>query len=65
MQIPLSGHHRHRLASETPLKWRFAGGPIEMVFRWRADDDQTMNAGLVALRFFRGSGPVLLRNLAF
>ena len=30
----MSGHHRH--ASETPFKWRFAGG--QMAFRWRADD---------------------------
>ena len=34
-------------------------------FRWRADDGPTMNAGLVALRFFRGSGPVLLENPLF
>ena len=34
-------------------------------FRWRADDGPTMNAGLVALRFFRGSGPVLLENPIF
>ena len=26
----------HRPASETP--WRFAGGPMKMAFRWRADD---------------------------
>ena len=36
-----------------------------MVFRWRADDDPTLNAGLVVLLFFRGSGPVLLRNPLF
>ena len=36
-----------------------------MVFRWRADDDPTLNAGLVALRFFRGSGPLLLENPIF
>ena len=35
---------------------------IEMAFRWRADDGQTLNADLVASWFFRGSGPVLLRN---
>ena len=29
---------------------------IQMAFRWRADDGPTLNAGLVALRFFRGSG---------
>ena len=33
---------------------------IEMAFRWRADDGPTLNAGLVALCFSRGSGPVLL-----
>ena len=36
-----------------------------MAFRWRADDGPTLNSGLVALRFFRGSGPVLLRNPFF
>ena len=29
---------------------------------WRADYGQTLNVGLVALWFFRGSEPVLLRN---
>ena len=33
---------------------------IEMAFRWRADGGPTLNAGLVALWLFRGSGPVLL-----
>ena len=33
-----------------------------MAFRWRADDDPTLNAGLVVFENFRGSGPVLLRN---
>ena len=32
-----------------------------MAFRLRADDGPTLNSGLVAFRFFRGSGPVLLR----
>ena len=36
-----------------------------MVFGWRADDGPTLNAGFVALWFFRGSGPVLLRNPIF
>ena len=36
-----------------------------MAFRWRAYDESTLNAGLVALRFFRGSGPVLLRYPIF
>ena len=35
-----------------------------MAVRWRADDGQRLNAGLVAL-FFRGSRPVLLRNPIF
>ena len=36
-----------------------------MAFRWRADVGPTLNASLVALWFFRGSGPVLLRNPIF
>ena len=44
--------NNHRPASETP-------------FRWRADNGPTLNAGLVVLRFFRGSGPVLLENTIF
>ena len=43
-------------ARETPFKFRFP---------WRANDGPTLNAGLVALRFFRRSGPVLLRNPIF
>ena len=35
---------------------------ILMAFRWRADDCPTLNAGLLALWFFRRSKPVLLRN---
>ena len=42
-------------ASEMPL----------MVFSWGADDDPTLNAGLVALLFFKGSRPVLLENTMF
>ena len=38
---------------------------IYMAFRWRVDDGPTLNAGLVALGFFRGSGPLLLRNPIF
>ena len=30
--------------------------------RWRADDSPTLIAGFLAFLFFRGSGPVLLRN---
>ena len=33
-----------------------------LAFRLRADDGQTLNAALVALWFFGGSGPVLLSN---
>ena len=38
---------------------------ILMVFRWRADVSPTLIAGLVALRFFGGSGPILQRNPIF
>ena len=38
---------------------------IEMVLHWRADDGPSLNAGLVALWFFRGPGQVLLRNPIF
>ena len=43
-------------ASKTPFKWRFTGGPMMV---------QQMNAALRAFLFFRGSGPVLLRNPIF
>ena len=36
-----------------------------MAFRWRADDGPTLNAGLVALLFYRGFGQVLLKTLHF
>ena len=36
-----------------------------MVLRWRAGDGPTLNSGLVALWFYRGSGPKLLRNPIF
>ena len=36
-----------------------------MAFRWRANGRPTLNAGLVALRFYRESGPVLQRNPIF
>ena len=36
-----------------------------MVSGWWADDGPTLNAGVVALGFFRGSDPVLLRNPLF
>ena len=36
-----------------------------MAFRLRTDDGLTLNSGLVALRFFRGTEPVLLRKPFF
>ena len=33
-----------------------------MTFRWRADDGPALNAGLVASRFAKNTGPVLLRS---
>ena len=36
-----------------------------MAFRWLTNDGPTFNAGLVALYFSRGSGPVLLRDPIF
>ena len=47
---------RNQIPPQIPLK------AIEMAFHWHADDGPTLNAGLVALWFFRGSGPVLLRS---
>ena len=38
---------------------------IIMAFCWRAKAGPTLNVGLVALYFFRGSGPVLLGNPIF
>ena len=38
---------------------------FEMAFRRWADDGSTLNAGLVPLWSFRGSGPVLQRNPVF
>ena len=38
---------------------------IQMAFCWGADDEPTLNAGGVALCFFRVSGPVLLWNPIF
>ena len=38
---------------------------IEMVLRWRADNGPPLNASLVALCFFRGSGSTLLGNRIF
>ena len=39
--------------------------PESYVRGWQADNGPTSNAGLVALRFFRRSGPKLLRNPIF
>ena len=36
-----------------------------MAFRWRAEDGPTLDGGLAALIFFRGSGPILLKNPTF
>ena len=36
-----------------------------MAFPWRANGGSTLNAGLVALWFYMGSGPVLLGNPIF
>ena len=54
------------------FKWTIIGTPAKhhlMAFRWRVNDDPTLNAGLVALRFFRrffrGSGHVLPENPIF
>ena len=33
------GHHWH--ASETPFKWRFAGGPMTAHFKWSLDPHKT------------------------
>ena len=52
IKIPLEAGH-HPPASKTPA------------FRWRPDDGLTLISGLVALRFFKGSVPVLLRKPIF
>ena len=36
-----------------------------MAFRWRTGGGPTLNACLQSLRFYRGSGPILLRNPIF
>ena len=38
---------------------------MPLLFRWRADGAPALNTGSVALCFFRGYGPVLLRNPIF
>ena len=38
---------------------------IKMAIRWWADGGPTLNAGLYTLEFYRGSGPILLRNPIF
>ena len=48
IKIPLQAGH-YRRASKTPF---------EMAFRWRVDDSPILNAD----RFFKGSGPLLLKT---
>ena len=52
---------------EVGSKYHYKRGIIGQpaAFRWRADDGPTLNAGLIALSFFMGSGLVLLRNPIF
>ena len=56
---------------QTPLlagRWPASKMPFKMAFRWRADDDPTLNAGLDHTTTFvilRGSGQLLLRNPIF
>ena len=57
IQIPLKAG-QYRPASETPFKWRLAGGSMMA-------QHSILNARLKDLLFFRGSGPVLLRNPIF
>ena len=52
-QIPLKAG-LHRPASETPFKWRLAGGPMIA---------QHIDCWLGSFVIFRGSGPVLLNKL--
>ena len=54
IEIPLKAG-QYRSASETPFKWRLAGGPMMAQYN-------TLNAGLKPLWFVRESRPVLLRN---
>ena len=54
--------------SKYNYEWAIIGPPEKrdsMAFRWRADDGPTLNAGLVALRFFGGYGPLLLEDHIF
>ena len=50
-----------------PQKWAIIGPPAKGHLNGvlRPDDGLTLNSGLVALRFFRGSGPVLLSKPIF
>ena len=52
-----SKYHHKRAIISLPEKCNLNGA-----FRWLADDGPTMNAVLVALWFFRGSGPVLIEK---
>ena len=55
IQIPLLAGHK-RPASETPFKWRFAGGPMVA---------QLWMLACKLCGFYRGSGLILLRNPIF
>ena len=60
-EIPLSAGHQHyqRAIIGPPAKRHL------MPFHWRTDVCTKLNAGLIDLRFFRESGPALLRNPIF
>ena len=54
IQLPLLAGHQ-RAASETPFKWRFAGGPMMA----------HIECWIGSFVILSGSGPVLLRNPIF
>ena len=56
---PNKYHYKQRAIIDPPAKRHL------MAFHWRADDDPTLNAGLVTLQFFRGSALVLLESPLF
>ena len=60
--IPIRIVHAQADRRGSNLTLTFVFVVCQMAFRWRADNGPTLNAGLVVLRFSRGSGPVLLRN---
>ena len=52
--------------SKYRFKWVIIGPPAQCHLNgvhWRADDGPALNAGLVALWFFRGSGPILQKKI--